>query len=249
MVVDRRDNILTQKFMKPPLIQLKQATKSYALKNMVVPVLRGVDLTIKTGEFVAIMGESGGGKSTLMNILGCLHPLTGGEYIFEGVNIGHVQDDNTLSFIRNKKMGFIFQQFNLIGKLSALKNVALPGFYGGMSQTEREKKAADLLTSVGLSDRLDYKPNELSGGQQQRVSIARALINDPEIILADEPTGALDSETGKEILELFHTFKQKNKTVIMITHDANVARQAERIIFMKDGRVIDQDYTLPNTNA
>jgi putative ABC transport system ATP-binding protein len=229
-----------------PLIQLKQAKKSYALKNMVVPVLRGVDLIIEAGEFVAIMGESGGGKSTLMNILGCLHPLTGGEYFFEGVNIGNVQDDNTLSFIRNQKMGFIFQQFNLIGKLSALKNVALPGFYAGKSQTEREDIATKLLNSVGLGDRLNYKPNELSGGQQQRVSIARALINDPEIILADEPTGALDSETGKEILELFHTFKKKNKTVIMITHDANVARQAERIIFMKDGRVIDSHYQLPN---
>jgi putative ABC transport system ATP-binding protein len=229
-----------------PLIQLKQAQKSYALKNMVVPVLRGVDLTIEAGEFVAIMGESGGGKSTLMNILGCLHPLTGGEYFFEGVNIGNVQDDNTLSFIRNRKMGFIFQQFNLIGKLSALKNVALPGFYAGKSQTEREAIATKLLRSVGLGERLNYKPNELSGGQQQRVSIARALINDPDIILADEPTGALDSETGKEILELFHTFKKKNKTVIMITHDANVARQAERIIFMKDGRVIDSHYQLPN---
>jgi ABC-type lipoprotein export system ATPase subunit len=181
-----------------------------------------------------------------MNILGCLHPLSSGEYFFEGDDIGHVKDDYTLAFIRNKKMGFIFQQFNLINKLSALKNVALPAFYADIDKETRESRAQELLTSVGLGERSHHKPTELSGGQQQRVSIARSLINDPEIILADEPTGALDSKTGIEILKLFADFKVRGKTVIMITHDQKVARAAERIIFMKDGKVLDDNYKLPN---
>ncbi|MCL4170586.1 UNVERIFIED_CONTAM: hypothetical protein GTU68_006889 [Idotea baltica] len=215
------------------LIKLKNVHKSYYLANgEEIPVLRGVDLEIHKNEFVAIMGESGGGKSTLMNILGCLHPLSGGEYFFEGEDIGHV----------NKKMGFIFQQFNLISKISALKNVALPAFYADVDKSTREAKALELLTSVGLGERTHHKPSELSGGQQQRVSIARSLINDPEIILADEPTGALDSKTGAEILQLFSDFKKRGKTVIMITHDSKVAQMAERIIFMKDGKVLDHNY-------
>ena len=225
------------------LIKLENVRKSYFLANgEEIPVLRGVNLEIKKGEFVAIMGESGGGKTTLMNVLGCLHPLSGGKYFFEGVDIGKVQDDFTLAFIRNRKIGFIFQSFNLISKLSALKNVALPAFYAGENSVEREKKAIRLLESVNLGDRMDHKPTELSGGQQQRVSIARSLINDPEIILADEPTGALDSHTGKEILQLFSDFKKRGKTVIMITHDPDIAQKAERIIFMKDGVVLDQNY-------
>ncbi len=227
------------------IIELKDVHKSYYLANgEEVPVLRGVDATIGLHEFVAIMGESGGGKSTLMNIIGCLHPLESGQYFLENEDIGEVRDDFTLSFIRNRKMGFIFQQFNLIAKLTALKNVALPGFYAGMHRSKREDKAAQLLETVGLGDRLDHKPSELSGGQQQRVSIARALMNDPEIILADEPTGALDSVTGKEILQLFLDFKKRGKTVIVVTHDPKVADYADRIIFMKDGKVLDHNYKL-----
>ncbi len=229
------------------LIKLENVHKSYYLANgEEIPVLRGVDLEINKNEFVAIMGESGGGKSTLMNILGCLHPLSSGKYFFEGEDIGHVQDDFTLAFIRNKKMGFIFQQFNLISKLTALKNVALPAFYADTDKHQREARAQELLDSVGLGERSGHKPTELSGGQQQRVSIARSLINDPEIILADEPTGALDSQTGKEILQLFTDFKARGKTVIMITHDLKVARMAERVIFMKDGQVLDHNYQVPN---
>lgn len=227
------------------LIKLEDVYKSYYLSNgEEIPVLRGVNLEIKKGEFVAIMGESGGGKSTLMNIIGCLHPLSSGKYFFEKEDIGHVQDDFTLAYIRNKKMGFIFQQFNLIAKMNALQNVALPAFYADVEKQERETKAKELLTSVGLEKRMHHKPSELSGGQQQRVSIARSLINDPEIILADEPTGALDSQTGKEILKLFKEFKARGKTVIVITHDPKVAQTAERIIFMKDGKVLSENHKL-----
>lgn len=229
-----------------PIIDIRGLHKSYYLGNgEEVPVLHGVDMQIGLHEFVAIMGESGGGKSTLMNIIGCLHPLDRGSYILDGEDISTVRDDYTLSFIRNRKMGFIFQQFNLLSKLTALKNVALPGFYAAdTSPQERSQRAADLLTTVGLGDRLDHKPTELSGGQQQRVSIARALMNDPEIILADEPTGALDSVTGKEILQLFLDFKKRGKTVIVVTHDPKVADYADRVIFMKDGQVLDHDYKL-----
>ncbi len=225
------------------LVHFENVYKSYSLANgEAVPVLKGIDLEIKKGEFVAIMGESGGGKSTLMNIIGCLHNITNGKYFLEGEEISTATDDFTLAFIRNRKMGFIFQQFNLIGKLSALRNVALPAFYSGIKKSEREKKARKLLTSVGLKDRVLYKPNELSGGQQQRVSIARSLINDPEIILADEPTGALDSKTGEEVMELFKEYKNLGKTVIMVTHDVHTAIQADRIIFMKDGKILDHNW-------
>ena len=225
------------------LIKLENVQKSYFLSNgEEIPVLRGINLEIRKNEFVAIMGESGGGKSTLMNIIGCLHFLSAGKYFFEEKNIGNVRDDFTLAHIRNKKMGFIFQQFNLISKMSALKNVALPAFYAGISREKREIAAEKLLNSVGLGDRMHHKPSELSGGQQQRVSIARSLINNPEIILADEPTGALDSQTGTEILQLFANFKKQKKTIIMITHDQKVARAAERIIFLKDGKVVSQNY-------
>ncbi len=190
------------------------------------------------------MGESGGGKSTLMNIIGCLHAPTSGSYFLETEDIAGAKDDYTLAYIRNNKIGFVFQQFNLLGKLSALKNVALPGLYAGYSRTKREKKAAELLSAIGMGDRLNHKPAELSGGQQQRVSIARALVNDPDIILADEPTGALDSKTGEEVMNLFLDFKKRGKTVIMVTHDHDVARYADRVIFMKDGLVLDNNYQL-----
>ncbi|MEA3450091.1 MAG: ABC transporter ATP-binding protein [Patescibacteria group bacterium] len=226
-------------------IQLKSVHKSYFLSNgEEIPVLRGIDLAIKKGEFVALMGESGGGKTTLLNIIGCLHPLNKGEYYLDNENIGVVRDDFTLAYIRNKKMGFIFQQFNLFTRLSALKNVALPSLYAGTERAKREAHAKKLLESVGLSDRIGHKPTELSGGQQQRVAIARSLINDPEIILADEPTGALDSKSGVEVMEIFKNFKKRGKTVVMVTHTAEVAKYADRIIYLRDGKVVDNDYKL-----
>lgn len=226
-------------------IKLISARKSYYLSNSEeIPVLKGVDLAIAKGEFVAVMGESGDGKTTLLNIIGCLHPLTDGEYFLSGENIGAVRDDFTLAFIRNKKMGFVFQQFNLFARLTALKNVALPALYFGQPRSERESRARQLLETVGLGDRLEHRPSELSGGQQQRVAICRALINDPDIILADEPTGALDSQSGLEIMRIFRDFKKQGKTVVMVTHTAAVAKFADRIIYLRDGRVIDHDYQL-----
>lgn len=226
-------------------IQLKTVHKSYYLANgEEVPVLKGIDAEIKTGEFVALMGESGGGKTTLLNIIGCLHPLTSGEYFLEGENIGEVRDDYTLAYIRNKKMGFVFQQFNLFSRLTALKNIALPALYAGTNKEEREEKAIKLMKSVGIEDRAGHKPTELSGGQQQRVSICRSLMNDPDIILADEPTGALDSKSGIEIMNIFTDLKNKGKTILMVTHTAEVAKYADRIIYLRDGRVTDHNYIL-----
>lgn len=231
--------------MEKILIQLKDIHKSYYLSNNdEVPVLKGVNLNIKKGEFVALMGESGSGKTTLLNIIGCLHPLSSGEYFLDGENIGAVRDDYTLAFIRNKKMGFIFQQFNLFSRFTALKNIALPALYAGEDKKSREEKAIKLMKSVNIEDRINHKPTELSGGQQQRVSICRSLINDPDILLADEPTGALDSESGLEIMKIFTGLKKKNKTIIMVTHTAEVAKYADRIIYLKDGKVIDNNYKL-----
>jgi len=227
------------------VIKLEDVHKSYYLAGgEEIPVLRGVDLEIKKGEFVAIMGESGCGKTTLLNILGCFHPIDSGKYLLEGEDLGGVKDDYTLAYIRNKKMGFIFQQFNLFARLTAIKNVALPALYAGISREEREEKAKELLESVGMGERTRHKPNELSGGQQQRIAICRALINDPEIILADEPTGALDSKSGLELMKIFKGFKEQGKTLIMVTHTTEVAKYADRIIYMKDGVVIDSDYKL-----
>lgn len=231
--------------MKNSVIKLNKAKKSYYLANgEEIPVLKGVDLDILEGEFVAIMGESGGGKTTLLNILGCLHPISEGEYLLEGENIGEVRDDFTLAFIRNKKMGFIFQQFNLLSRLTALKNISLPALYSGMDKGSREEKALELMKSVGIEDRARHKPSELSGGQQQRVSICRALINNPDIILADEPTGALDSKSGLEIMKIFTDLKARGKTIIMVTHTSEVAKYADRIIYMRDGMVVDNNYKL-----
>lgn len=227
------------------VIKLEDVHKSYYLANgEEVPVLKGINLDIKKGEFVAIMGESGGGKTTLLDVIGCLHPLTEGKYFLEGEDIGGVKDDFTLAFIRNKKMGFVFQQFNLFSRFSAVKNVALPALYAGVGTEEREAKAKRLLESVGMAERINHKPTELSGGQQQRVAICRALINDPEIILADEPTGALDSKSGLEVMDIFTDFKQQGRTVVMVTHTAEVAKYADRIIFLKDGQVLSHDYKL-----
>ncbi len=226
-------------------IKLENAYKSYYLANgEEIPVLRGINLEIKKGEFVAIMGESGCGKTTLLNILGCLHPLSHGHYFLNGENIGVVKDDFTLAFIRNKKMGFIFQQFNLFSRFSALKNVALPALYAGLPAAEREMKAQKLLKSFGLGERVKHKPTELSGGQQQRVAICRALINDPEIILADEPTGALDSKSGLELMNIFTDLKKQGRTLVMVTHTTEVAKFADRIIYLRDGQVLDDNYKL-----
>jgi putative ABC transport system ATP-binding protein len=226
-------------------IELNDIHKSYYLATgEEIPVLRGVDLTIKKGEFVAIMGESGCGKTTLLNILGCLHPIDSGKYLLSGEDLGGVSDDYTLAYIRNKKMGFIFQQFNLFARLTAVKNVSLPALYAGVSREEREAKAIELLKSVGMGERTRHKPSELSGGQQQRIAICRALINDPEIILADEPTGALDSKSGLELMKIFKSFKYQGKTLVMVTHTTEVAKFADRIIYMRDGKVVDEDYKL-----
>ncbi len=227
------------------VIKMEDVHKSYYLVNgEEVQVLRGIDLEIHRGEFVALMGESGGGKTTLLNIIGCLHALSSGKYFLEGENIGDVRDDFTLAFIRNKKMGFIFQQFNLLSRLSALKNVALPSLYAGVGLVERETRSKTLLEEIGLGDRVNHKPTELSGGQQQRVAIARSLMNDPEIILADEPTGALDSKNGLEVMDIFEKLADKKKTIVMVTHTAEVAKHADRIIYMRDGKILDQNYKL-----
>ena len=227
------------------VIKLKDVHKSYYLATgEEVPVLRGIDLEIKKGEFVAIMGESGGGKTTLLNIVGCLHPLTSGSYFLEGENIGDVRDDYTLAYIRNKKMGFIFQQFNLFSRLTALKNISLPALYLGIPKEEREEKAIKLMENVGIKERAGHKPTELSGGQQQRVAVCRALINEPEIILADEPTGALDSKSGLELMDIFMNLKKQGRTIVMVTHTSEVAKYADRIIYLKDGKVIDNNYKL-----
>lgn len=231
--------------LKDLAIKLNDAYKSYYLSNGdEIPILKGINLEIKKGEFVAIMGESGCGKTTLLNIIGCLHPLSKGRYFLDGEDIGIVRDDYTLAYIRNKKMGFIFQQFNLFSRFSAVKNVALPALYAGDSAPLREKKAKELLESVGMEHRFNYKPTELSGGQQQRVAICRALINDPEIILADEPTGALDSKSGIEVMEIFKKFKERGQTVVMVTHTTEVAKYADRIIYLRDGQVLDNNYKL-----
>jgi len=231
--------------MEKSAIQLKNVHKSYYLSNgEEVPVLNGINLDIKQGEFVALMGESGCGKTTLLNIIGCLHPLNDGEYFLDGENIGEVRDDYTLAFIRNKKMGFIFQQFNLFSRFTALKNIALPALYAGVEKKIREKKAFQLMKSVNIEEKANFKPTELSGGQQQRVSICRSLMNDPDVLLADEPTGALDSKSGLEIMEIFIDLKRKNKTIIMVTHTAEVAKYADRIIYLRDGKVVNNNYKL-----
>ncbi len=226
-------------------IKMENVHKSYFLANgEEIPVLKGINLEIKKGEFVAIMGESGGGKTTLLNVIGCLHSLSEGKYFLDGEDIGGVKDDFTLAFIRNKKMGFVFQQFNLFSRFSALKNVELPALYAGVPAHERAEKARKLLDSIGLAERIHHKPTELSGGQQQRVAICRALINDPEIILADEPTGALDSKSGIEVMEIFTKFRNQGRTVVMVTHTTEVAKYADRIIYLRDGQVLDNDYKL-----
>lgn len=225
------------------VIQLKNITRHFKIGDTDVYALRGVDLVINKGEYVAFMGPSGSGKSTLMNILGCLDTPTGGAYVLNGHNVSNLSD-NELAEIRNKEIGFVFQTFNLLARNTSLDNVALPLVYAGFSKKERTDKAIQSLSAVGLADRMDHKPNELSGGQRQRVAIARALVNNPSIILADEPTGNLDTKTSYEIMELMENIHQKGNTVIVVTHEEDIARRAKRIIRLRDG-VIESD--LPNT--
>lgn len=218
------------------MIKLTNVKKYYTIGNSIVKALDGVDLQIKEGEFAAIVGPSGSGKSTLMNIIGCLDIASEGEYILNSNPISNYQDYQ-LADIRNSQIGFVFQQFNLLPHLNAIENVEVPLIYAKCSKTKRRERAIEILTSVGLGDRMKHKPTELSGGQQQRVSIARALANDPAIILADEPTGALDSKTGEEVLNLLKELNSKGKTIVMITHDMGVASNANRIITIRDGKI------------
>lgn len=225
--------------MAQPIIQITNIKRDFPLGNEIVHVLKGIDLTINKGEYVALMGPSGSGKSTLMNLLGCLDTPTSGEYILNGKKVSEMQDDE-LASIRNKEIGFVFQTFNLMPRTTALDNVALPMVYAGKSKAERNARATEVLTQVALDDRMDHKPNQLSGGQRQRVAVARALVNSPSIILADEPTGNLDSKTSVEIMALFDAIHAKGNTVILVTHEEDIAEHAHRIIRLRDG-VIESD--------
>ncbi|MBC5834721.1 ABC transporter ATP-binding protein [Flavobacterium sp. F372] len=222
------------------MIDIKAITRDFQLGSETVNVLKGIDLLINKGEYVALMGPSGSGKSTLMNILGCLDTPTSGSYILNGKQVSEMHDDE-LAEIRNKEIGFVFQTFNLMPRTTALDNVALPMVYAGFSKDERNKRATEVLTQVGLADRMDHKPNQLSGGQRQRVAVGRALVNKPSIILADEPTGNLDSKTSVEIMKLFGEIHANGNTVILVTHEEDIAAHAHRIIRLRDG-IIENDF-------
>ena len=219
------------------MIHLDNITKSYEMGTQIVHALRGVSLDIEAGEFVAIMGPSGSGKSTMMNILGCLDTPTDGTYLLDNINVSHM-DDNEQARVRNQRIGFVFQRFNLLARTQALKQVALPLMYSGVRAGERAERARKALESVGLGDRTDHKPDELSGGQQQRVAIARALVNNPKIILADEPTGALDTVSGDEVMKIFERLHQEGITVIIVTHEPEVAARTNRTIWIRDGVIV-----------
>jgi putative ABC transport system ATP-binding protein len=226
------------------LINIKDITRSYVMGTETVHALRGVSLQIERGEYVAIMGPSGSGKSTLMNLLGCLDTPSSGEFELNGSKVSEM-DDNELAEIRNKEIGFVFQSFNLLARSTALKNVEMPMIYAGLPTHERRKMAEDALAAVGLAERMTHKPNELSGGQRQRVAVARALVNTPSILLADEPTGNLDSKTGVEIMNLFEDLSQKGNTIIVVTHEERVALHARRIIRLFDGLIASDEQIPP----
>lgn len=226
--------------MSTPLIEIQGMTKVYGMDEATVHALAGVDITVDKGEFIAIMGHSGSGKSTLMNILGCLDRPTSGTYVFDGRDVSRL-NRNELAEIRNQKLGFIFQSFNLLPRLSALANVMLPMLYNmeeDISDQETEKRAIASLQAVGLGDRLHHHPNQLSGGQQQRVAIARALVNNPPLILADEPTGNLDSRSSVEIMEILHHLHRNGATIVMVTHEPDIAEHAGRVVCVKDGMIL-----------
>ncbi|PID93072.1 MAG: macrolide ABC transporter ATP-binding protein [Bacteroidetes bacterium] len=218
------------------VIRLEHIVKNYHIGSITVEALKAIDLRIKENEYVAIMGPSGSGKSTLMNLLGCLDTPSGGEYILNGTDVSKM-DDNCLAEIRNREIGFIFQTFNLLPRYTALENVMLPLVYAGVPKQERLEKAGAALEEVGLSDRINHRPNELSGGQRQRVAVARALVNNPSIILADEPTGNLDSKTSVDIMKLFGEIHSRGNTIILVTHEESIARYAQRIIRLLDGEI------------
>ena len=222
--------------MSDNVIEIRNIIRDFKLGQEIVHVLKGIDLDIKRGEYVAIMGPSGSGKSTLMNLLGCLDTPTAGSYKLNGKDVSTMSDDD-LADIRNTEIGFVFQTFNLLPRTTALDNVALPMVYAGKSKAERTKRAEEVLTEVGLADRMDHRPNQLSGGQRQRVAVGRALVNKPSIILADEPTGNLDSKTGHEIMGLFEEIHKAGNTVIMVTHEEEIAAHARRVIRLRDGLV------------
>ncbi len=221
-----------------PVIQVDRLVKTYVLGEIEVHALQGVSLRIDRGDFVAIMGASGSGKSTLMNILGCLDLPTSGRYLLDGVDV-RLHDDEDLAIIRNRKIGFIFQSFNLIPRTTAIANVELPMIYAGIKKAERRQRAEAALTRVGLADRADHMPSELSGGQQQRVAVARAIATNPPLILADEPTGNLDSHSTDEVLEVFTALNAEGRTVVLITHEPDVAGRAKRVITLKDGEIVE----------
>jgi putative ABC transport system ATP-binding protein len=221
------------------VIKIRSITRDFPLGQEVVKVLEGIDLDIDKGEYVALMGPSGSGKSTLMNLLGCLDTPTSGHYALNGIDVSSMSDDE-LAEIRNKEIGFVFQTFNLLPRTTALDNVALPMVYSGYGKQQRHERASEVLSDVGLSDRMDHRPNQLSGGQRQRVAVGRALVNKPSIILADEPTGNLDSKTSLEIMQLFDDIHKAGNTVILVTHEEDIAAHAQRVIRLRDG-VIESD--------
>ena len=225
----------------PPVIQMNGIIKRYYEgKENELEILHGIDLTVRQGDFVAIVGESGSGKSTLMNIIGALDKPTSGTYLLDGTNV-QAMPDSQLSVIRNKKIGFVFQNFNLIGRTSALKNVELPMLYAHIPPRQRTQRAKELLAAVGMAERADHQPNELSGGQKQRVAIARAMANDPSLLLADEPTGALDSATSRTVMDIFHRLnRQQGKTIVLITHSQHLAEECPRILTLIDGRIVSE---------
>jgi putative ABC transport system ATP-binding protein len=229
---------------QPVIIRLEDIYKTYGIGDTLVNALDGVNLTIEEGEYCAIMGPSGSGKSTAMNVIGCLDQPTSGQYYLDRLDVSTVDDAN-LAKIRNRKLGFVFQQFHLLPQLTALENVMLPMIYGGLASSERKERAIVALERVGLSNRMENRPNQLSGGQQQRVAIARAIVGEPRVLLADEPTGALDSRTTQEVMNIFTQLNEMGITIVMVTHEPDVAKQTRRIVWCKDGRVVHSHLT-PN---
>ena len=232
--------------MNQTVIDIQGITKTYVNGKLSVPVLHGIDLQVNKGEFVSIMGPSGSGKSTFMNILGCLDRPTTGSYRLNGDEVATLSDDE-LAFVRNKQIGFVFQSFNLLTKLTALENVALPMIYAGMDKKSRNERAAVLLSSVGLGDRMDHLPSELSGGQRQRVAIARALANNPAIIMADEPTGNLDSKSTIDVMNIFRGLYEEGRTIILVTHEPEIATYASRNVVLRDGLIVEDSKNLKMT--